>query len=414
METYRAFFICFFLEVCYTTNMKQFTYVEDYIEVIAGVRDVNTDKLISLWGIHSVNPIVNLARYDVKVLESMTDTVTSKLPLTERQGELAVKIILKYERQLTQKGVSVEPVKKPIWRIALRKMDYSRRLYMQDDRLILKFPFDNDLITSIRSFSKESQGSVKWEREKKYWDIGLTEYNLSWVHTWSQANKFDIDGEVNELMNLITEVERQNDSLIELCLVDDRPHIKNAPESLVTYIENTLGGFDVDNLLKLVDFAPVLGYTVDSNLASALVAEYGPRFHNLLVNRETKVNPSTVLTTDNFASVLDYADSMQRWPVVIYEPDLSNRLLGKLEELRPGLYYSNGSFKMPTFDSAVRYIHTVVPIRSIDVIPLVVSSAGMVFGGDKQVMLQRAEKVVYCAADVYNKKQKTKVKDIAS
>jgi hypothetical protein len=47
-------------------------------------------------------------------------------------------------------------------------------------------------------------------------------------------------------------------------------------------------------------------------------------------------------------------------------------------------------------------------------IPLIISSAGMVFGGDKQYMVQRAEKVVYCAADVYNKGNNSKkVKKLA-
>ena len=393
--------------------MKQFIYVEDYIEVIAGVREIETGKLISVWGIFSFNPLINLARYDVKVLESMTNTVTSNLALTERQGELALKIILKYERQLAQKGVSVEPVKKPNWRITLRKMDYSRRLDIENDKLVLKFPFDNDLISSIRSFTKESQGSAHWDKEKKLWSFGLTEYNLSWVHTWSQANKFEISDEVNGLMNLITEVEHNTDFAIELGVNNNQLHIKNAPQTLIDYIETTLDGFDLANLLALVDAAPILGYTINKDLSTALISEYGPRFYNLLTNREIKINPTTVLSTDNIASVLDYADALQRWPVVFYEPDLSLRMLGKLEELRPGQYYNNGSTREPDIDTTVRYIHTLVPIRTIDVIPLVVSSAGMVFGGDKQVMLQRAKKVVYCAADVYNKK-KTKVKDIAS
>jgi hypothetical protein len=38
----------------------------------------------------------------------------------------------------------------------------------------------------------------------------------------------------------------------------------------------------------------------------------------------------------------------------------------------------------------------------------------MVFGGDKQLMLQRAEKIVYCVEDVYNKKSPGRVKLIAS
>ena len=59
-----------------------------------------------------------------------------------------------------------------------------------------------------------------------------------------------------------------------------------------------------------------------------------------------------------------------------------------------------------------RYIHSVKSVRTLSHIPLVISSAGMVFGGDKQLMIQRAEKIVYCAQDVYNKKT-TKLKSLS-
>jgi hypothetical protein len=39
-------------------------------------------------------------------------------------------------------------------------------------------------------------------------------------------------------------------------------------------------------------------------------------------------------------------------------------------------------------------------------IPLLISSAGMLFGGDRQIWIQGAEKVVYFSKDVYNKTTK--------
>jgi hypothetical protein len=164
----------------------------------------------------------------------------------------------------------------------------------------------------------------------------------------------------------------------------------------------TLDGFDLTNLLALVDAAPILGYTINKDLSTALISEYGPRFYNLLTNRELKINPNTLVQSSDFENTLDYADALQRWPVVVYEPDLSGRMLKKLTDK-----YG------PDYDQT-RYIHTVKPVRNLERIPLLISSAGMVFGGDKQLMIQRAEKVVYCSTEVYNKKNvNSKVKDLA-
>jgi hypothetical protein len=37
----------------------------------------------------------------------------------------------------------------------------------------------------------------------------------------------------------------------------------------------------------------------------------------------------------------------------------------------------------------------------------------MIYGGDKSLMVQNAEKIVYCSADVYNKAGQAKVAAIA-
>lgn len=378
--------------------MIKFRHVEDYLEVIAGHRDPATGKPVSTW-IFTFEPIINLARYDVKVLESMSQTVAQHQPLTERQGELLAKIVLKYERQLASKQVDVDPVRNPEWRMPLRKMDYTRSLYITNDQLVLKFPFDDGLIESVRAFGKESQGVCKWNRETKLWEIALTEYNLSWLVAFAEVHKFTVDTVVQDLMLAIKETEL-SDYKIELAVTADTLSISNCPDSLSKYITDTCNGFGLDNVLTLVDLSPILGYTINEDLGQALIKEYGPRFYNLLTNRELKINPNTLIQSTDFENTLDYADALQRWPVVVYEPDLSGRMLKKLTDK-----YG------PDYDQT-RYIHTVKPVRNLERIPLLISSAGMVFGGDKQLMIQRAEKVVYCAQDVYNKKNNSKVKHL--
>ena len=53
-----------------------------------------------------------------------------------------------------------------------------------------------------------------------------------------------------------------------------------------------------------------------------------------------------------------------------------------------------------------KIVHLSKPVKG-QRIPLLVSTAGMIYGGDKECMVQEAEKIVYCAAEVYNKRQPT-------
>jgi hypothetical protein len=181
----------------------------------------------------------------------------------------------------------------------------------------------------------------------------------------------------------------------------------------VDYVNTNLGGFELTNLLKLIDASSILGYTIDPDLATAVSMEYGPRFYNLISNKQIRINPDTFMATDDFESIIDYADTVQRWPIVIYEPDLSGRMLNKIKAIRRQVW-ENKQQKNPTIDSKFNYIHTTVPIRNMNPIPLIISSAGLMFGGDKQLMLHRTDKVVFCTVDVYTKQGNSKVKDIAS
>lgn len=388
--------------------MNKYTTVEDYLEVIAGIKDPATLKTKPHSWLDAFDPIISLARYDTDVLNSMSTTANEGRALTEKQGDLAVKIVIKYKRQLAAKGIDVSPVEeRAMWRLPLRAMDYTRKLSVVNDQLQVTFPFNSNLIEGLRDFRKESQGQGVWDKEAKVWSFALTEYNLVWLSTWAEQNNFEIDEEVRRLNALIAEVESRPYA-IELQYANDKLLISNCPDSLCEYIENNLGGFGVDNLLRLIDMNAVLGYTVGREIADQVVATSTPRFYNLAISREVKLDPTTI--TENLASVLDYADEMKRWPVVVYEPDLSGKLLAQLKQLREGVVEISRDTKKRTWADGFKYYHCTIPVTEAK-IPLLISSAGMMFGGDKALMVQNAEKIVYCAAEVYNNRD-TKVPNL--
>ena len=211
--------------------------------------------------------------------------------------------------------------------------------------------------------------------------------------------------------SVVAEVEK-TPYAIELELADGKLAIGNCPTSLQEYIVSHMGGFDINNMMRLVDMSAVLGYTVSTTIADLIVANATPRFYNLAISREVKLNPNG--DAQDLASVLDYADTMQRWPVVVYEPDMSGKLLAQLRTLREGVVEVPRTVKVNEryWDTGFRYAHVVAPVTNYK-IPLLISSAGMMFGGDKSLMVQNAEKIVYCAAEVYNKKVETKVEKLA-
>jgi hypothetical protein len=160
--------------------MITYTHVEDYLEYLGGY-EVGLTALITP---HSVNRI-SLARYDIAIVNSMASTTVFGTALTDKQAELAVKLILKYRRQFAKMGIDVAPVEAPVFRLAPRKMDRTKAVWLDGENIVVKFPYNNDLIKELQNFREASQGRAWYDRDKKLWNLAITEYNVilcTWFH----------------------------------------------------------------------------------------------------------------------------------------------------------------------------------------------------------------------------------------
>jgi hypothetical protein len=375
--------------------MISYPYVEDYLEVIAGKKALPGASKLSMstmFGWH-FSPIINLARYDNSFLDSVTDATLGGTALTDRQAELAVKLILKYTRQLGTQGIAVENVSPPSYRKALRIIDRTRTVVLENGELHLKFPYDTKIIEQIKSVSKDGQGRTMFDRDHKVWKVALTEYNVNWVYEFAKANQFDVAPEVSSFMDRILECEKENYK-IELYETDTGLTISNAPSSLVGYIEEHQGGFGQENLLRLVDISQVCGFTVEDSLIGKLEQQIGARNTLLALHKEYNLN----YAEDTIERIVDYASVTQRWPIVVFNPTPENTLPNWSQYFSPDeiMVIKHGKRDVD-IEPGTKLIYTASSVRSLDKIPLLVSHVGMMVGTDKQIMVGRAEKIFYSA-----------------
>ena len=385
--------------------MKTYTYVEDYLEVINGDRNPDTGKPYGIFD--NTPPIISLARYDVQILSSMSSATLSGKSLTDKQADLVIKIVFKYRKQLEKLGINVSPIESPKFRLGIRQIDRRRLLYIEDDHLILKFPYDTKLIDDIRDLAKISEGTWRFDQTEKAWRLAITETNVVAAHGFASNHQFDISNEFQSLLNLILEVEK-SPYKIELVNAPDGLTITNAANGLIDYIKNFCG-FDYSNLDMLVDIAPILGYTVDQTIEQEIIARYSPRIYNLLTSRETKFAPTS--DYEVYKDVVTYARITGRYPIYVYEPNLSGQLLNNFvnQYFEDDEIYKVQSLKKvtPTVHKKVIYFNKYT-VQWDQPIPLLISGQGMMHGGEKSLLLQQAEKVVYFATEVYNNKNMKK------
>jgi hypothetical protein len=361
--------------------MLTYPYVEDYLEYLAGY-EVGITALI----MPNVTKI-SLARYDIQIVNSMANATAFGTALTDRQAELAVKLILKYRRQFVKLGIDISPVENPVFRMAPRKMDRTKSIWIADDRIYVKFPYDNILIKDLQTFRETSQGRAHYDRDSKVWYLALTEYNVNWIVPWGNNNGFEVDSRVREIFYQILECEQQP---FEIKLVQQGSGyaITNAPDSLIDYINEHVGGFNSDNLIKLVDYAGLCGYTIDDAVkVPTLALRYIGGKHAI------HLEPSE----DNLNMIFDYAEITDRYPICIYNPTLLDMDLSRFEERDIVRFDRNGKTSTSEYDPyGVKVVYAQkIPTAWDFPVPLMVTTFEMMYGGKRMSWTNRAEKIIY-------------------
>ena len=372
--------------------MLQFQHVEDYIEILAGYDPSNASHIL----FNNSKYKFSLARYDVQIVESMANTTLwSAEALTDRQGELAIKLVLNYRRQFAKFGIDVSPVETPQWRKPLRKIDREQRIWSEGDRILVKFPYNQSWIEDLRQLKESGQGRSKWDADTKVWELGITEYNVNFIVPWGDSKNFTIDARVIDLFEQVLVCESQPYE-IKLVKTDLGYEVTNATASLKEYIDQHIG----NDIVKLIDHAGILGYTVDADILHDASNDYGQSLEYLGTRHVAHLSPTEPNLWD---WLLDYAELTNRYPICIYDPGLTYDLdLSRFSESDIVRFDQNGKTSSSDYDPYnVKVVYAKkLPQNWEFPVPLLVSTHNMMFGGRKLEWLNRAEKIVYWTATI--------------
>ena len=368
--------------------MVRFSYIEDYIQFIAGTRDVN-NKTSLTW---LSTAAVSLARYDKNVINSFAEQIEQQTGFTDRQSLLAIKLVEKYRRQMAKLSVALpDDIASVPFRFGIRQVDRTRRLYIKGEVLVLQFPYNAELINTIKEYAKESQGSVSYVSDAKYWSVAATEGCVNWAVAFAKAFDFKIDDDVMAMFNLILEAEAVPYA-IELCRLDGALTITNAASSLLDYINKHIGDITEQNLNRLIDMASVLGYTVSPEI---MMQAKSAKF---LHKRNVQIKPAPGALSD----IVEYARTYNKFPIISYSP--SGLDAGAATELEsyfdPDEVLHLNTIRGYSVDD-ITDNHKLIHMRTKAAklyagrSPLVICYGNMNFGLVNSLVLQQAERVVY-------------------
>lgn len=357
--------------------MKSLTYIEDYILLMANHQ--------ICWP--PTTPVISLARYDEPIVNSMADQIQRNLGFTDKQAVLAHKIVVKYKRQWANAGYDISKQEtNGLFKLPIRVVDRSRGININQGKIEIKFPYDQELISHIRASVNSLPGHCYFDRERHCWISSLIEPRLVWAKEFSTKYNFSLGADFEDALKLMNSVEQYH---IKLQYNSGNFEITNAADTLTSYI-NDHGGFGNDNIVRLIDLSGVLGYQVDNSVYEHLDIELDSELIQLLTERSTNLQFDKQIDLEK---VVRYAELTQRFPIYVYESGSSvmRQQLNKyftVEEIIDRKTTPNSAK-----DGKVVYFNH-WKLADAD-IPLLVTTHTLMIGNRRQQMLHAADKVVF-------------------
>lgn len=207
--------------------------VEDWLCYMSGWFDGSNDKSFS----HPVARPISLATYDARFVESVTSTILQGKGLTDKQVELAVKIITKYQRQWQKLGVDPSylltqdiPLRMPI-----REIDRTSSIWIHDKRIYVKFPYNQRLINDLHAAAEQACGMWEFNRDEKTWEIDLVERNIAILTLLPGFDliEWGMDAESHALISQAKLLRKHPPALPTIDYVDGEMRLLNVVESAI-------------------------------------------------------------------------------------------------------------------------------------------------------------------------------------
>ena len=102
------------------------------------------------------NKPISLANYDVSFVNNAVRSINSGDGLSDRQRELSTKLVKKYIRQYGKLGIDVNKlVDTPVFSSPLRQVNRTRLLSLDENCVIIKFPYNKTMINEFKSLTKK-------------------------------------------------------------------------------------------------------------------------------------------------------------------------------------------------------------------------------------------------------------------
>jgi hypothetical protein len=306
-------------------------YIEDYLEFLYGSLDKDGVPIQSYSYVNVSQAKIKLATYDKSPVASMGSYCQkarlekTESCLTDRQVELAKKIILKYKRQFLSQGITLPEDDALELRHPTRSIDRSKYLEqnIETKTFTLKFPYDPKKISYLHDYQNKSAGNFAWNNTARKWEADLTEVNLATVVELFKTEDLKID---DSLVPVITDVlNAGKKDLPTLVFENNEMALKNCHLRVFEYLDSINFNKRDNDLAYWVSIIINLGIELDQSILDKLSESYSPNTVEMIASRKVVLPSSNQSDGPWLESLFESNQALSKFPWVLYLTWWSNK-----------------------------------------------------------------------------------------
>tara|TARA_B100001057_G_scaffold500467_2_gene615693 strand:- start:234 stop:1448 length:1215 start_codon:yes stop_codon:yes gene_type:complete len=306
-------------------------YVEDYLELLAGLSEKHIEKKFFL---HS---------RDQTLINSLARQTFQATPLTDRQHELTKRKLLEYKEQFDVYSLTNLEEDLDTLRMPLREIDRSKTVTIAniDDELCIavRFPFSKKMIKHI-DFLQSLQHKKQYDKRSKTHFLPFSDSNVFSVVGRLIDCNFVIEKKLNDFYRILTEMDDNKENYAPGIY---GLTIKNLHDKAIDYAISAIGEPSIENLAAYKDRENILGLKhFDDIELQRSIANLQPLTKRIVSRSKTSIYINNKEFT--FNNIVESILELYRLPVAIVLP--------KGQEL-DGLVDTHKSFQNIIYDDNI-------------------------------------------------------------
>lgn len=223
--------------------------IEDAIQFLGGTSSVYMYSNEQL-------PTIVVNQYDMNIVKSLAVQLDRGLGFTEKQGDIGIRLVKRYEPALRKFGFDIETITfdKPF-----RVIDRRRTLHVDGDRVVCKSNFIADLVNQFKKRKSPSYFAGQYDGDNKEWNFAFNEQNIDFLLNVVKGKGFTIDQTLVDINKKNKQIKTDGLKYFPLLTIQDNKFTIINSDIPQEYLQPFN---DIDDPAKAILYSKMLGVSV--------------------------------------------------------------------------------------------------------------------------------------------------------